>query len=68
VVATRLSALAAVHLDLDTVFFGATRSLAYQVDLNFGQLASGLLGAVVVILAGALWRRRAHAEAPDQER
>ena len=65
VVAARMSALAAVHLDLDTALFGATRSFAYQSDLNLGQLASGLLGAVVVILAGALWRR-ARADAPDQ--
>jgi hypothetical protein len=66
VVAARLSALAAVHLDLDTTLFGATRSFAYQTDLNLGQLASGLLGAVVVILAGALWRR-ARAGAPDRK-
>jgi hypothetical protein len=46
--------------------FGATRSFTYQTDLNLGQLASGLLGAVVVILAGALWRR-ARAGAPDQK-
>jgi YjbE family integral membrane protein len=66
VVTARLSALAVVHLDLDTVFFGATRNFAYQTDLNLGQLASGLLGAVVVILAGAFWRHT-RADAPDQK-
>jgi hypothetical protein len=61
-----MSALASVNIDLDTAFFGATRSLAYQLSLNVAELGAGMLGAFVVILAGALWRR-AQANAPDEK-
>jgi YjbE family integral membrane protein len=53
---SRLSALALVNLDVDSAILGAPRRLADQLSLNLADLAFGLLGALIVILAGAVWR------------
>jgi hypothetical protein len=50
---------------MDTAFFGTSGHFAHQVSLNLAELASGLLGALAVILAGLAWRH-ARADAPDQ--
>jgi YjbE family integral membrane protein len=64
VIESRLSALARVNFDVDSAILGATRHFAYQVSLNLADLGFGALGALIVILAGALWRH-AQSNAPD---
>jgi YjbE family integral membrane protein len=66
VIAARVSAVALVNFDVNAAFFAATRTFAYQVSLNLADLGFGLLGAVVVILAGVVWRR-AQPDAPEEE-
>jgi predicted tellurium resistance membrane protein TerC len=57
VIGSRLSALALVNVDVDSAIWGAPRQFAYQMSLNLADLGFGLLGAVIVILAGVIWRR-----------
>jgi YjbE family integral membrane protein len=59
VVASRMSALALVNFDVNAAIFG------HQLSLRFADLAFGVLGAAIVILAGGVWRR-AQAAAPDE--
>jgi YjbE family integral membrane protein len=54
---SRLSALAPVNFEVNSTILGAMRHFANEVGLNLVDLAFGTLGAVVVVLAGALWRR-----------
>jgi len=66
VIGSRLSGLAAlVNVDVNSAISEATRHFGYQVNLNLADLAFGLLGALIVILAGAVWRR-AQADEPDE--
>src|SRR5258708_816433 len=64
VIGSRLSALAALG-NVDAAISEATRHFGYQVNLNLADLAFGLLGALIVILAGVAWRR-AQADTPDE--
>jgi hypothetical protein len=57
VIASQVSAHALMDLDGNAGFLGATRRLAHQLGFDLADLAFGLLGAVIVILAGAAWRR-----------
>ena len=57
VIASQVSAHALMDLDVNAGFLGATRRLAHQLGFDLADLAFGLLGAVIVILAGAAWRR-----------
>jgi YjbE family integral membrane protein len=59
VVASRMSVFALANFDVSAAIFG------YQLSLRFADLAFGVLGAGIVILAGGAWRR-AQAAAPDE--
>jgi YjbE family integral membrane protein len=61
VIESRLSALALA----DSAILGLLRRFADQLSLSPADLAFGLLGALVVILAGAAWRH-AQPAAPDE--
>jgi len=63
VIASRLSALALVNFDVNAAIAGATRHFAYELTLDLADMAFGLLGAIIVILGGVVWRR-AHGQ-PD---
>jgi YjbE family integral membrane protein len=65
VIESRLSALALANFDVDSPILGGPRRLADQLSLNLADLAFGLLGALIVILAGAVWRH-AQPAAPDK--
>ena len=65
VVASRMSALAAVHLDVNSAILEATRHFADQLSLNLTELVFGTLGAIVVIAAGAIWRRARAVAQPE---
>lgn len=56
VVASHLDALVPVNFDGSSAISEAMRHLADRMNLNLAELASGVLGAVIVIIAGALWR------------
>jgi YjbE family integral membrane protein len=60
VVESHLSALALTNFEANSAIvsaiLGATRHFASQVGLNLAELAFGVSGALIVILAGALWR------------
>jgi YjbE family integral membrane protein len=61
VIESRLSALVltgfAANSAMLEAILGAMRHFAGQLSLSLAELAFGVLGAVSVILAGALWRR-----------
>jgi YjbE family integral membrane protein len=61
VIESRLSALALG----DPAILGLPRRFADQLSLSLADLAFGLLGALIVILAGAAWRH-AQPAAPDK--
>jgi YjbE family integral membrane protein len=65
VIESHLSALTSVNFDVNSAFPGAARHLADQVNLNLAELGFGVLGAVIVIAGGALWRH-AQSDAPDE--
>ena len=65
VIESRLGALAHVNFDLDSAIPEATRDFAYHLGLNLANFGFGVLGAFIVILAGALWRH-ARRDAPDK--
>jgi YjbE family integral membrane protein len=65
VIESRLGALAHVNFDVDSAIPEATRDFAYHLGLNLANLGFGVLGAFIVILAGALWRH-ARRDAPDK--
>jgi YjbE family integral membrane protein len=65
VIGSRLSALALVNFDVNSAVGGATRHFADQVSLNLADLGFGVLGALIVILAGVIWRR-ARPDTPDE--
>ena len=46
---------------------GATRDFAHRLSLNLVELGFGLLGALIVILAGVVWRRNATSGARDEK-
>jgi len=56
VIASRLDALAVVNIDVNSAIPAAMRHFADQLSLNPAELAFGVAGALIVILAGALWR------------
>jgi YjbE family integral membrane protein len=56
VIASRLQALDLRSFDVDSAISGATPRFAHEVGLNLAELAFGVLGALIVIVAGALWR------------
>jgi YjbE family integral membrane protein len=56
VIASRLQALDLRSFDVDSAISGATPHFAYEVGLNLAELAFGVLGALIVFVAGALWR------------
>jgi YjbE family integral membrane protein len=66
VIESRLDALAVVNFDVNPAISAATRHFADQLGLSLAQLAFGVFGALIVILAGAAWRR-ARANAPDKK-
>jgi YjbE family integral membrane protein len=50
---------------LNSAISEATRQFGYQVNLNLVDLGFGLLGALIVLLAGAAWRRK-QSDAPHE--
>ena len=57
-----MNALVPVNFDGSSTISEAMRHLADRMNLNLAELGSGVLGAVIVIIAGALWRHaRSHA-------
>ncbi len=64
VIASRLRGL----LDFaNSMLPGATRDFAHRLSLNLVELGFGLLGALIVILAGVVWRRNATSGARDEK-
>ena len=63
VIASRLNRL--MDFDANSVISGATRRFADQLSLSLAELGFGVLGALIVVLAGAVWRRNARSGAPD---
>jgi YjbE family integral membrane protein len=66
VIASHLDVLAIVNFNVSPAFSEATRHFADQLGLGLAQLVLAALGALIVILAGAAWRR-ARADAPDKK-
>jgi YjbE family integral membrane protein len=56
VIEQRLSAVAAVNIDGNSAISQAMHHLANQMNLNWAQLGFAVLGSLIVIVAGALWR------------
>jgi YjbE family integral membrane protein len=65
VIESRLSALPLTSFDANSAVAGVLRHLADQLSLSLAQLTFGVSGALIVILAGALWRRT-RLGVPDQ--
>jgi YjbE family integral membrane protein len=65
VIASRLQALDLMIFNVDSAISGAMPHFAYAVGLNLAELAFGVLGAFIVIVAGALWRH-ARSDPPDK--
>jgi YjbE family integral membrane protein len=65
VIASRLQALDLRSFDVDSAISGATPRFAHEVGLNLAELAFGVLGALIVIVAGALWRH-VRSDPPDK--
>jgi hypothetical protein len=65
VIASRLHRL--LDFDVNSMIPGATRDFAHRLSPNLGELGFGLLGALIVILAGVVWRRNATSGAPDEK-
>ncbi len=65
VIAARVKGLVLMDLDANSVISVATRHFAEQLSLNLTELGFGVLGAVIVVLAGGIWRRNARSGAPD---
>jgi YjbE family integral membrane protein len=63
VIASRMGALAEMNFDAAT--FGATQQLASQLSLELKDIVFGVLGAVIVIVAGLVWRRAQPATPPE---
>jgi YjbE family integral membrane protein len=57
VIESRLSVLDLTRFDVTSAISGAVRHFADQVGLSLAELVFGTLGALIVILAGAMWRR-----------
>jgi YjbE family integral membrane protein len=66
VIGSRLNALAPVNFGVNSALWEATRHFAHQMGLNLADLGFGLLGALIVLLAGAVWRH-AQADSPDRK-
>jgi YjbE family integral membrane protein len=64
IIEARLSALALMDFDGNSVILGPTRHFVHQLNLNLTDVAFGALGATVVIVAGALWRHAQTGERP----
>ena len=64
VVETRLHALAIARFDAISAMAGPMRHFAAELGLSLAELAFGMLGALIVLLAGAVWRRAR----PDRKR
>jgi YjbE family integral membrane protein len=56
IIASRLDALAVANFDVNSAIPAAMRHFADQLSLNLAELAFGVSGALIVILAGAVWR------------
>jgi YjbE family integral membrane protein len=57
VIAAGLDAVAVANFEVAPAMAGAMRQFAAEVGLSLAELAFGVLGALIVILAGVLWRR-----------
>jgi len=68
VVAARVQGLALMAFDPNSTIWGATRHVARPLGLNLAELGFGVLGALIVILAGGVWRRNAKCGAPGAKR
>jgi YjbE family integral membrane protein len=66
VIRMRLNAVALVDFDVNSASLGAARHLAHEVGLTLADLGFGLLGALIVMLAGAAWRHL-QAVTPDKK-
>jgi YjbE family integral membrane protein len=61
-IAAGLSAMALMNTSANSPIWGGAQRLANQLGVNLVDMAFGILGAGIVILAGVAWR---HARAPD---
>jgi YjbE family integral membrane protein len=57
VVEARLDAFAGANVEMISVMAGALRHVAAALGLSLAAFAFGIAGALIVILAGAIWRR-----------
>jgi YjbE family integral membrane protein len=65
VIAARVKGLVLMDFDANSLISVATRHFADQLSLSLAELGFGVLGALIVVLAGGVWRRNARAGAPD---
>jgi YjbE family integral membrane protein len=68
VIESRLSVLGLTDFDLNSAVSGAVRHFADQVGLSLAELVFGALGALIVILAGAMWRRARRSKGSSSRR
>jgi hypothetical protein len=66
VIASRVHGL--LDFDVNSMIPGATRDFVHRLSLDLPELGFGVLGALIVILAGVIWRRYAPPGAPDENR
>jgi YjbE family integral membrane protein len=64
-IAARVKGLGLMDFDANSMISSATRHFADQLSLNLAELGFGLLGALIVVVAGGVWRRNARSGAPD---
>jgi YjbE family integral membrane protein len=57
VIASRLDAFAVASFAAISAMAGPMRHFAAELGMSLAELAFGILGALIVILAGAIWRR-----------
>jgi YjbE family integral membrane protein len=65
VIAARVKGLALMDFGANSMISVATRRFADQLSLSVVELGFGVLGALIVVLAGGVWRRNARSGARD---
>jgi len=65
VIAARVKGLALLDFDANSMISDATRHVADQLSLSVAELGFGVLGALIVLLAGAVWQQNTRSGTPD---
>jgi YjbE family integral membrane protein len=67
VLASRLSAIAQINIDLNSALTGAAQHSSYQMSLDLLDVAAGTVGALLVLIVGSLWRKHVAGSAAEEE-